>query len=114
MPETPTVRPFAAFLRDHRKGLTHTELGERMAELTQAVTETGKVGTLSITFKVKPLQDGIVTVTDAITSKLPQLERDASMFFTDEAGNLLRNDPRQMEIGDLREAPGPQAKEATP
>lgn len=35
-PEAPARRPFAAFLQEHRRGAVHAELGDKLAELSQA------------------------------------------------------------------------------
>lgn len=107
MPDTKKqVRPFAAILQEQRRGLTHSELSDGLAELAAAVIEHGKVGTLTLQLKLKPSGDGAsVLITDTVSVKAPQGEREPAIFFADSEGNLTRTDPRQMELAELREVP---------
>jgi hypothetical protein len=96
--------PFAAFIQQQRKGGLHGELTDAFGELIQAVAETGKVGSLSLSIKVTPNKDGAtVTVNDKIKLTIPEPEKGASMFFYDQHGNLTRNNPAQPELP-LRDA----------
>ncbi|GFH36588.1 hypothetical protein [Streptomyces pacificus] len=101
-----TVRPFAAFLQEQSGGQLHDELSSRLHDLIEAVIETGKAGSLSLKVDVKPIAgtDGrTLTVTDAVTTKVPRIERPKSIFFVTDDGNLSRTDPRQPVITGLRE-----------
>lgn len=86
---------FAAFLAQTGKGRTNRELGEVMAELVRTVLETGKLGTLAYSLKVKRLDDGTVSIEDEIKTKMPQFDRPASIWYATSDGALSRNDPRQ-------------------
>ena len=104
--ERPERKPFAAALQEMRKGGLHTEMGDELAELTKRVMATGKVGSITLTLQVKPMDDGTtVKVTDKITVKTPRFDTAATVFFPDEQGNLLRNRPDQPELP-LRELAG--------
>lgn len=95
------VRPFAAFLQEQRGGLTHSELSDALAEVTAAVLETGKAGSVTVTLKIKPAGKGdasMVFVTDTVATKVPRADRAETLFFADSAGNLARKDPRQTEL----------------
>lgn len=107
-------KPFAAFIQEQRNGGLHGELSHGLAELVTAVQETQKPGTLTLTVKVQPNKDGVtMTVTDKVVSKLPEGDRGAAIFFIQGDGNLVRRDPRQLEMplrevardddGDLRD-----------
>jgi hypothetical protein len=91
------TRPFADFLREQAKGATHAELSEAMQTLVDAVLDTGKNGTIVLTIKVEPMKGDrrAVYVSDAIKIKLPEHDRDASLFFADKDNNLRRDDPGQ-------------------
>ncbi len=92
-------KPFAAFVQEQRGGALHGEMSDGLVELVQAVRETGKAGTIALTVKVAPNKDGVtVTVTDKMKLTLPEGERGAAIFFADEHGNLMRRDPRQLEM----------------
>ncbi len=104
------VRPFADWLREQSAGATHAELGEGLHDLIARVIDTGKPGTLQLTVKVEPLKKserGVLLVTDEIKLKLPEHDRDGSMFYTTREGNLSRTDPRQLTFESLREVPPP-------
>ncbi len=93
-------KPFAQFLQEQRRGGLHGELSEALQELVRAVEEHRKAGTVTLTVKVAPFGDGTVAITDRVVLKAPEGERGSGIFFTDADGNLHRQDPRQLEIGD--------------
>lgn len=100
----PARRPFAAWLQEQRKGSLHSELSDALAELGLACLEHQGAGAITLTIKAKPNKDGVsLTVTDDVKTKLPQADRGAAIFFADSDGNLSRNNPRQDELGTLRE-----------
>ena len=91
-------RPFSDWLEEHRRGATHAELSQALAEVAAAVAETNKVGTISLKIKISPSGDGMVVVTDEINAKAPEPDRSASLYFYDDIGNLTREDPRQQRL----------------
>lgn len=103
------TRPFADFLRETNRGTTHDELSEYLQQLTAAVSDTGKKGSLSLRIDVEPIKgdNAAFSISDKITLKLPEHDRGSSMFFRDADNNLTRRDPRQLEFESLREAPAP-------
>ncbi len=95
-----TTNPFAAVLNEIQGGTVTARLSEQLQELTNAVTETGKKGTLTLQLTVAPLKPGNVTnlvVTGKTLVKAPEDDsaQPSSVFFTDAAGNLTRDDPKQ-------------------
>lgn len=104
-------KPFAAFVQEQRGGGLHGELSDALADLVNAVQETGKPGTLTLAVKVTPNKDGVtVMVTDKITVKAPEGDRGAAIFFVQGDGNLVRRDPRQIELP-LRQVVNPDTGE---
>lgn len=102
------IRPFADFLAEVNAGSSHAELSSLFNELVASVVDTGKVGTLTYTIKVKPAgrnAEGTILITDDIKVKLPVGERAESVFFVDSAGNVSRHNPNQERLP-LREVPG--------
>ena len=63
------------------------------------------------TVSVEPMKGGdgkTMVVKDSINLKLPEYDRTAGVYFTDEDGRLHRNDPRQIAWDvPLREVPAP-------
>lgn len=97
------VRPAAAVLQEIGAGTLHTRLSEQLADLTTAVTETGKKGTLTIQLTVAPIKAGntsTLVVTGKSVLKAPEgdSETPSSVFFPDRDGNLTREDPNQPQL----------------
>lgn len=111
---TRQVRPAAAVLQEIGAGKLHTRLSEQLADLTAAVTETGKKGVLTIQLTVAPIKPGntstlIVTGKSVLKAPEGDAEAPSSVFFPDSAGNLTRDDPNQptlplRELGQTRKA----------
>lgn len=93
---------FAAFLVQTNKGRTERKASQEFQRLIAAVQETGKAGSFTLRVDIKPQAntDGVVTVTEAVSVKAPQLERPASIFFITDNSGLTRNDPNQRSIFD--------------
>jgi len=103
------IRPFADFLREQAKGTTHDELSAGLHDLVQRVRDTGKKGSVTLVVSVELMKgsDKAVLVSPPIKLKLPEHDRDTSLFFADRDGNLVRNDPDQLAFESLREVPPP-------
>jgi hypothetical protein len=106
--EGPPAKLFAAWLQEQRNGGLHAELTEGLAEVSQAVVDLQKGGTLTLEIKIAPAgkEQQAVVVTDKVKVKPPE-DRGTSMFFTDGHGGLYRRDPRQPELP-LRDVSKPQ------
>lgn len=98
------MRLITDILREYRNGRAADLASRKLAELVQAVDETGKAGTLTITFKVKPEKGGgsQKTIACEIKAKPPETDLPEAVFFSDEEGALHRADPKQSEM--FREA----------
>lgn len=109
--EAVKIRPFADFLRDQNKGRTHDELSEALHDVIGRIKETGKKGQLTLTITIEPNKKNpdVLQVSDVVIVKLPQPERKASIFYTDDDGNLSRTDPQQLSFEGIREVPAPPA-----
>jgi hypothetical protein len=98
----------AAFLAGHLNGRTAEGLSTEFHELLEAVKTHGKKGSLTITVVVEPPANGVdsaplpIGIESAV--KAPKPTPVKSLYFLDDAGNPIREDPRQMAI-DFRTAP---------
>lgn len=94
---------FMDFLREHRSGLTHSELTDALKELVAAVTEERKGGKITLTITVKPLGkgDGLEVSCD-VKLAAPVPTPGTSIWFATPDNDLSRVDPRQQAM-DLRE-----------
>lgn len=109
------VRPFADWLRDQSRGASHDELSDALNQLVATCIETGKPGTLQYTVKVDPKAAApALVVTDAIKLRLPEYDRDGSIFWADKHGNLRRENPAQMSFDSLREVAPVEVKDEKP
>lgn len=94
------MRPITDVLREYRNGRAADVASAKLAELIRAVDETGKAGTLTITFKVKPEKGGgnQKTIGCEVKAKIPDSDIPEAIFFSDDDGNLHRSDPLQKEM----------------
>lgn len=99
-PDPGTPRDFAAFLLEQSRGKTHRELSEALRDLVSRVRETGRKGSLQYTLVVEPMRgdDLAVMTSDDVKLRLPQFDRPGSVFYVDDGGDLIRDDPRQASL----------------
>lgn len=97
------LKPFAAVLQEIGSGKLAARLAAQLAELTAAVTATGKKGSIVLKIEVEHMKKAdanTLVVTGASVAKVPEAD-DAtprSVMFADAAGNLSRDDPRQQQL----------------
>ena len=97
-----SIRPIVDTLRELRHGAMLDEASEQMAEVVKRVSETGKAGSLLIKLTVKPAGRGMVrtvVIEDDVAAKLPEADKEVTVFFPLSDGNLSRQDPSQMNLG---------------
>lgn len=94
------VRPFADILRELNQGSVIDEAAVMLQDLVKAVRERGKKGTLTLRVDVQPMKgDAAALVVSAqATAKPPAGEPTSAVFFADEPGNLLRENPAQLKM----------------
>lgn len=97
-----TKRTFVQTLDTLRAGELTDELNVTLRELVKAVDESEKVGSITITLKLKPTKSGAIEIYDDIKCKMPQADKTSTMMFPTVEGNLQRNDPAQGELDGLR------------
>lgn len=93
----------AQLLREHRAGATQEEISDAIREVTAAVTDEGKAGTVTVTIHIKPLGKGDgLAVGIECKAKPPKQTVGTSVFFATAQNDLVRQDPRQASM-ELRE-----------
>ncbi|MCX4827141.1 hypothetical protein OG746_26895 [Streptomyces sp. NBC_01016] len=106
--EITEIVDLAAFLAGHLNGRTAEELSAEFHQLLDAVKSHGKKGEMRITLVVEPPANGVdsaplpIGVESAV--KAPKPTPVKSLYFLDDDGNPVREDPRQMSI-EFRPAP---------
>ncbi|MEU0207397.1 hypothetical protein [Streptomyces canus] len=102
--------PVAAFLASHLNGRTEEELSTEFHGLLDQVRAHGKKGSMTITIVVDPPANGVesaplpIGVESAV--KAPKPTPVKSLYFLDDDGLPVREDPRQMSPGLYRSADG--------
>lgn len=98
----------AAFIAGHLNGRTAEELSTEFHGLLDAVKTHGKKGEMRITLVVDPPANGVDSAPMPIgvesVVKAPKPTPVKSLYFLDDDGNPVREDPRQIAI-DFRPAP---------
>lgn len=92
---------FVSAFTQLRRGGAAVDASEALLDVVQAVRKTGKKGTLTIKITVCPNAKGddvVLSLLDDITTKIPKAERGSTIFFAEDDGTLVRNDPRQGEL----------------
>lgn len=95
-------KPFTDTLSALRFGTLNDDLTRELNALVATCATTGKVGELKLSIKLKPGKGGQIEVFDDIVVKAPKEERGSSIMFATPENNLIREDPRQMQIDGLR------------
>ncbi len=108
-----TVEPgidsaFLTLLQHHRSGQVLNDLSAAMREATEAAQLQGKKAVITLKINIEPAAKaaGAVVVTDDVKVKLPEPQTRGSFFFSDDRGNLFRDDPRQKELPLLKTVDG--------
>lgn len=89
---------FIKTLQAIRKGALVALLADDLKEVSEAVAELGKTGSLTLQLTIKPNGDAVI-VQPKITKKVPQQAVGDAIFFVGEKG-LQREDPKQTDIED--------------
>lgn len=92
------MRPFADVIREVHHGITYAELTEAVARLAAAVIDTRKPGSIKLELKIRPNGEKAVFTTATVTTKIPSRTIGETIFFVDEDGALVREDPRQQRL----------------
>jgi hypothetical protein len=102
------MKSFSLFLVDLNDGTTHAGLTGDLAELLQAVKNTGRTGSMTLKIKIASASKGSGDV-DKITIiadrklELPKPEQPQDFFWLTEEAEPTRQHPRQHAL-DLRDA----------
>jgi hypothetical protein len=99
----------AAFIAAHLNGRTAEEISGEFHQLLDAVRAHGKKGQLVITLVVEPPTNGVdnaplpIGIESAV--KAPKPTQPKSLYFLDNDGLPVREDPRQLPFEHFRSAP---------
>lgn len=110
--DDPPVKLFAEWVQEQREGLLHSELSDALAEVSAAVVDLNKAGSLTLSLKINPAGKGqkAVFVVDEVKAK-PPVDKPSMMFFADGRGNLSRRNPDQPELQGLKDVSRPKPRD---
>jgi hypothetical protein len=99
---------FLKTMQGIRQGAALTDLDQALYDLGLAVKQSGKAGELILKLKIVPVDSvGMaVHIEDSIVTKEPKMSKGKTIFFVDDAGQFVKNDPRQRSL-DLRDVTQP-------
>jgi hypothetical protein len=81
------------------------DASDKLTQLIQSVRRSGKSGSLTLTLSVKPDRKGrAITINGKAAIKTPAADPESAVFFTNDDGDLLDDDPRQGRLP-LEEVP---------
>lgn len=95
-----TSNMFLITMQRHRGGKDLADLSQRLSEVTAAVIETGKTGSVTLTLSVKPAKRGqaALMLESKLAAKVPGIEPESSFWFGTKDGILQKEDPRQAQM----------------
>jgi len=85
-------------------GIVNESLSSKLNELTRAVREVGKAGTLTLKLTVKPEGAGLGTMiglSTQVTVKRPEPAMPGAIYYASDDGVLHADDPRQLKLRTL-------------
>ena len=91
---------FLTFLQSFRRGELIRQADDRLAELMEAICETGGKGELTLKFPFKVNDAGQLECVPQLTMKKPQPPMGTGIYFITEEGRLSRRDPSQLDMLD--------------
>lgn len=93
------MRLFTDILRDIRKGRVVEAASLALAEAVRAARFHGKPAEVTLKIIVKPKPgDNLIYLLPKVSTKIPQSDLPEGLFFADDEGDLLREDPTQTRM----------------
>lgn len=91
-------KPFTDTLGELEQGQVLRDLTARQREIVEAVLETVKKGSLTITLEYTPTGRGSVEIDVKIKPNVPEHGRPSTTFFATPDNTLVRDDPKQPKL----------------
>jgi hypothetical protein len=87
-------------LQGIRDGELVTDLTNKLSDVVEQVSETGKKGSLTLTLDIKKNGEHGITISPKVVAKTPETQVGDALFFSLPGGNLSRKNPKQHDIED--------------
>lgn len=86
----------------HNRGKVSEQWAEKLAEVSKAVRDTGRKGSVSLVITMKPdaesKVDNLVEFDVSVSAKVPQKKHPRKLYYVGKRGELTEDDPRQMQL----------------
>jgi hypothetical protein len=106
-PKNP-ARAFADLLDELREGEAQIDASEALRKMIKEVRDTCRGGEIHLKLSFKPAGAGkILTITDEIVIKHPKKDKEATLMFSTETGELVKDNPQQQQLP-LKDVPKPE------
>lgn len=94
------MNQFVDVLQQIQYGSLNEELSEKLQKLVQACESTQRLGSISLTLKLKPGRgnSGQMEITPIVKVQIPEAERGSAILFVTPEGHLQTQDPRQKNL----------------
>ena len=86
---------FLEFLQTFRRGELLREADARLAEVLEAIQDTGNSGEITLKLPLKVNKAGQIECVPQVTAKKPRRELGAGIYFLSDDARLSRRDPNQ-------------------
>ncbi|MBW4983694.1 hypothetical protein KZZ07_14200 [Mameliella sp. CS4] len=86
---------FLELLQTFRRGELLREMDTRLAEVLEAIQETGNSGEITLKLPLKVNKAGQIECVPQVTAKKPRRELGAGIYFLSDDARLSRRDPNQ-------------------
>lgn len=99
----PAPRSFARFLEQLADGETHAEASDKLHELARELEDAAEQrgsasGTLTLKITLSTSGKGMMDVRGAVETKAPKNPSAKGVFWLDDRGNLVTENPRQAKL----------------
>lgn len=91
---------FLEFLQGYRRGTLLERADRELNDLVDAIAETGRGGSLTMTLTLKVNKAGQIEIAPDVKTKAPRADMGVGIYFVSDQGRLTRRDPNQMDIED--------------
>ena len=106
---TTAVISFTKFIDLLRDGAVTSQLTDELRELSAAIKETRKKGSITLKISIEPNGEDAVAIEADVKTSMPRASIGKAMMFMDQAGNMMRDHPRQTDIEEYIKPVGKEA-----
>lgn len=97
------MKEFDKILTRLRFGALADEMSDKTEQVVAAAMQTGKPGSVTLKLSFKPGKKGYqMEITDTVSAVIPEPDKESTLLFANDEGELLEQDPRQGTLEGVR------------